>query len=314
MADQLGQHRPVMPREVLTALDPGPGKCLLDGTVGMGGHSELWLEACGDSGRVLAFDRDLSAIRAARQHLDSYRDRCTFFHADYRDAPAEIESGGCGRPDAVLLDLGLGSHQIDDPQRGFSFRFDGPLDMRFDRDRCGPTAAEIIAQSSEPELARILSEYGEERAAKKIARRIAQERQRNPIRTTGQLANLIRNCVPSRGHHQRIDPATRTFQALRIAVNSELKDLDQALTALIDLLPPGGRIVVIAFQSLEDRTVKQTLRRVATRVYQQPGDPPGSAREPILEMPQRKVVAPSTEEVAVNPRARSARLRWGVKL
>lgn len=314
MADQLGQHRPVMPREVLTALDPGPGKCLLDGTVGMGGHSELWLEACGDGGRVLAFDRDLSAIESARQHLSPYLDRCTFFHADYRDAPTKIEGEGCEKPDAILLDLGLGSHQIDDPTRGFSFRFDGPLDMRFDRDRPGATAAEIVAHTSEHELARILTEYGEERAAKSIARRITEERRRNPIRTTGQLADLIRDCVPPRGHHQRIDPATRTFQALRIAVNSELENLGHTLRALIDLLQPGGRIAVIAFQSIEDRTVKQTLRHFATRVHQQPGDPPGSAREPILEMPQRKVIAPSAEEVAINPRARSARLRWGVKL
>lgn len=312
MAESLHKHRPVMVDEVLAALEPREGSLLLDGTVGQGGHAAAWIEAAPWT-RVIGFDRDPEALATAGERLRPAGERACLYHADYRDAPAIWRENGLPRPDAILLDLGLGSHQLEDPSRGFSFRFDGPLDMRFDPTSPGPTAGELIHQASEPELERWLSGYGEERHARKLARLIVRARERQPLKTTTDLAQLVRSALSRPGKPPRIDPATRTFQALRIVVNRELEELGETLEALIDLLGPGGRVAVLAFHSLEDRIVKRTLRGLATEVIAQPGDPLGTARAARLDMPVRKVTRPTDEEAFTNPRARSARLRWGIR-
>ena len=312
VASSLPLHRPVLTAETLQALDPKPGRLLLDGTVGTGGHAAAWLEASTPDGRVIALDRDASALATARERLAPWGDRAHFVHADYRDAADLLDGLGLATIDAALVDLGLGTHQIDDPERGFAFRFDSPLDMRFDRDTPGPTAADLVNHLPEPELARVLFEYGEERASRRLARVIVETRRRHPIRTTAELAAIVRSAVPG-GGRQRIDPATRTFQALRIAVNRELEGLAEALEALVRRLAPGGRLAVIAYHSLEDRIVKHTLRRLAEPCHCRRGDPCSCGALMLIELEERHAVTPSENETALNPRARSARLRWGVR-
>lgn len=309
MVDPHSVHRPVMVDQILDVLAPAAGRTLLDGTVGCGGHAAAWLDASGPDGRVIGLDRDDTALERARERLAPFGERVELMHADYRDAdviPSETTL------DAVLLDLGLGSHQIDDPERGFSFRFDGALDMRFDRTRAGGTARELLASVTEPELARILSEYGEERSAKKLAHRLTELRKSAPIRTTAELADAVRRILPPRGR-DRLDPATRTFQALRIAVNDELNGLGAAIESMIARLVHGGRIAVLAYHSLEDREVKRTLRRLAEPCRCRRGDPCTCGALEMIDLPQRKPLRPSATETAENPRARSARLRWGIR-
>ncbi|MBP7146022.1 MAG: 16S rRNA (cytosine(1402)-N(4))-methyltransferase RsmH [Acidobacteria bacterium] len=312
MAWSVPVHRPVMRAEVLAVLSPAPSALLLDGTVGTGGHAEAWLEASAPGGRVIGLDRDPSALEIARGLLGRFGDRLVLVHADYRAAGAELDRLGAPPPDAVLLDLGLGTHQVDDPERGFAFRHEAPLDMRFDRSRPAPTAAEILARAPEPELQRILTEYGEEPAARKLARAIVDARRRAPITTTFELAELVRRVAPARGRH-RIDPATLVFQALRIAVNDELTGLGQALHELALRLRPGGRLAVIAYHSLEDRVAKHTLRRLSEPCRCRRGDPCTCGAIGALELVERRAARPSPEEIAENPRARSARLRWAVR-
>jgi 16S rRNA (cytosine1402-N4)-methyltransferase len=312
VASSLPLHRPVLTAETLQALAAQPGRLLLDCTVGTGGHAALWLEATAPDGRVIALDRDASALAAARERLAPFGARARFEHADYRDAAEVLDALGVETVDAALIDLGLGTHQIDDPARGFAFRFDGPLDMRFDRDTPGPTAADLVNHLPEPELARVLYEYGEERASRKLARVIVEARRRHPIRTTGELAELVRAAIPGFGR-QRIDPATRTFQALRIAVNRELEGLAGALESLVLRLAPGGRLAVIAYHSLEDRVAKHTLRRLAEPCHCRRGDPCSCGARLLIELEERHAVVAGEEEIAANPRARSARLRWGVR-
>lgn len=306
------RHLPVMCRETLMALNPGPGAVLVDGTLGLGGHAEAWLEQTGPNGRVVGLDRDELALDVARETLKRFGTRATIVHADYREASAVLDSLGLSTVDAALLDLGLGSHQLDDPQRGFSFRFEGPLDMRFDRSHPGSTAADLIAHAPEPELARILASYGEERMARKISRQIVETRRHTPLRTTSQLADLVRRVVPA-GRHDRIDPATRTFQALRIAVNHELDGLNAAIESLVARLARGGRIAVIAFHSLEDRISKTMLRRLAEPCRCRRGDPCTCEALQWLDLPSRRAIFCSDAEANENPRARSAKLRWGIK-
>jgi len=312
VADFVPTHRPVLAAETLEALDPGPGKVLLDGTVGLGGHAARWLELTAPFGRVVGFDRDARALAVAARNLAPFGARAELIHDDYREAPRIIAERGFAAPDAALLDLGLGSHQIDDPTRGFSHRFDAPLDMRFDADAPGRTAADILARAAEPELARIFEEHGELPGARKLARALCDARRRAPIRTTTELARLVREVLPPRGR-QRIDPATLVFQALRIAVNDELEGLDAAIEALVRMLPQGGRIAVIAFHSLEDRIAKRTLRRLAEPCRCRRGDPCTCGATRLLDMPERRAVKTSDEEALENPRARSARLRWGTR-
>ena len=286
-------HVPVLIAEALSFLQPERGGVFLDCTVGLGGHSRALLEA--GATRVIGFDRDADALASARRTLSAWSGRVDLVHDDYRNFEAALDERGVPHVDGALADLGVSSMQFDSEGRGFSFMRDEPLDMRMDRTR-GETAADLIARSEEAELADTIFGYGEERFSRRIARAIVRERSRQPIVTTGRLAEVVRRAVPHRGH-QRIDPATRTFQALRIWVNRELDGLDRFLEAAARRLREGARLVVISFHSLEDRIVKHTFRSLAQR---------GEAGIAILT---KRPVVPGDEEVARNPRARSAKLR-----
>lgn len=281
-----GWHEPVMVGEVLRFLAPGPGKLVVDATVGTGGHAEAILER---GAELLGIDRDPWALEVARRRLARFGGRCRLVRGNYRHLERILGEQGIGEVDGVLFDLGMSSFQLGDPGRGFSFLREGPLDMRMDPSQ-PLTAHEIVNRWPEREIARILREYGEERYARRIARAIVRAR---PLRTTTELASLVARCYPP-GRH-RIHPATRTFQALRIAVNDELAALREGLLAAIRVLRPGGVVVVISFHSLEDRIVKRTFRQrwIADEV----------------EILTKKPLTPSPEEVGRNPRARSARLR-----
>jgi 16S rRNA (cytosine1402-N4)-methyltransferase len=282
-------HEPVLLAESLAMLAVRPGGLYVDGTVGLGGHAAAILEAGGPDARLLGFDRDAETLARAREALAGYGDRVRLVHADFREAPATL---GDERADGILLDLGVSSVQLDSAERGFSFQQDGPLDMRMDRSS-GETAADVVNTMDERDLADVIYRYGEDRASRRIARAIVSARQRAPIATTGALAAIVRRAAGQKGRW-RIDPATRTFQALRIHVNGELDRLADALRALAALLAPGGRLAVIAFHSLEDREVKHTFRALAAEGFA------------VLT---KKPVRPGAEEEARNPRARSARLR-----
>jgi 16S rRNA (cytosine1402-N4)-methyltransferase len=286
-------HEPVLTREVLEVLAPGRGGLFVDCTVGAGGHSVALLEA--GATQLLGLDRDPSALALAAEALKTFRDRVELVHADFRELDRVLDSRGIGTINGALADLGVSSMQLDGPGRGFSFQRDEPLDMRMDL-TSSRTAADLIRQSSELELAGVISKYGEERHARRVARAIVQARERAPIDTTRQLADLVRRAIPRRGW-SRIDPATRTFQAVRIWVNQELEGLEQFLVRLLRRMATGARAAVIAFHSLEDRIVKHTFRSI-----ERAGDV--SAR--ILT---RKPIVPSEDEIARNPRARSAKLR-----
>ena len=286
-------HAPVFVDEVLRWLLPVPaGTWIVDGTVGLGGHAAALLARTSES-RLLGLDRDAETLALAAQRLAPFGARCVLRHADFRHLDAEARACGAQPAHAVLLDLGLSSFQLERSGRGFSFQADEGLDMRFDR-RQSLTAAELVMRAPEPELARILHEYGEEPAARRIARRLAEARGRAPIRTTRELADLVASAIPPHRRPRRIHPATRTFQALRIAVNDELGSLEAALPQGAELLAPGGRFGVIAFHSLEDRLVKRAFRRMS-----------GTGWQALT----RKPVRPGFDEVHSNPRARSAKLR-----
>lgn len=281
-------HRPVLLAEALELLAVRPGGCYVDGTVGLGGHAAEILRRSAPDGRLLGVDRDPEALELARQALAPFGARLRLAHGDYREIPELL---GGERPDGILLDLGVSSVQLDTPERGFSFRADAPLDMRMDRSR-GETAAEAVNRLREDELADLIYRFGEERASRRIARAIVFARRRRRIETTGELAAIVRGAA--RRGRPGLDPATRTFQALRIHVNRELEGLGEAIGSLARSLAPRGRMAVIAFHSLEDREVKQTFR--------------GLAREGFRLL-TRKPIRPGAEEVRANPRARSARLR-----
>lgn len=287
------EHVPVMRAEVLEALAPRRGGLFVDCTVGLGGHAAAVLEA--GASRFIGIDRDLDALAVARERLAAWADRVELVHADYRDLEGVLDARGVGAADGVLADLGVSSLQFDGEGRGFSFQRDEPLDMRMDRST-GPTAADVIADLDEEELANVIYGFGEERFSRRIARAIVEARREAPVVTTGQLASIVKRAVPRRGYSP-IHPATRTFQALRIQVNRELDGLDRFVDQACRRLAPGGRLVVIAFHSLEDRVVKHTLRALAADE--------GRA----LRLLARKAGQPTGAEVAANPRARSARLR-----
>lgn len=286
------RHVPVLLREVLGALEPQRGGLFLDCTLGLGGHAQALLEQ--GATRVIGLDRDRAALAVAATRLAAFGDRADLVHADYRQLGAVLDGRGVERVHGVLADLGVSSMQFDAEGRGFSFRRDEPLDMRMDQG-AGPTAADLVNEADEESLANAIYEFGEERHSRRISRALVAAR---PIRTTGELAAAVRRAVPTKGW-QRIDPATRTFQALRIWVNGELDGLDRFVTDAADRLEPGGRLAVITFHSLEDRIVKHTMRELAA-------DAPGAFR--VLT---KKPIVPGEEEVAVNHRARSAKLRVG---
>ena len=285
-------HEPVLLDEVIRLLDPSRGGVFIDCTVGLGGHARAMLE--NGATRLLGLDRDPRALEIAAQALAPWRDRVDLVHADYRELPTVLATRGIDGIDGALADLGVSSMQFDAVGRGFSFRRDEPLDMRMDQ-TTGPTAAELLAEVDEGELADVIYQYGEERFSRRIARRIVDARRTNPIATTAQLADIVRRALPRKGY-QRIDPATRTFQALRIWVNRELEGLDTFLTVAARLLRRGARFAVITFHSLEDRVVKHVVRALA-------------AGEDALRLLTRKPVIPGESELARNPRARSAKLR-----
>lgn len=291
-------HIPVLVREVVAALGPRPDGLYLDCTVGGGGHAAAILDAAGPPSRLVGVDRDPEAIAVARAALERFGDRVRLIHGDFRELPRLLSPLHLGRFDGILFDLGVSSLQIADPGRGFSFSMEGPLDMRMDRHGGGLTARALLHVLPEERLARIIREYGEERWARQIARGIVRARGHGSLETTQELATVVSRAIPRRLWPRRIHPATRTFQAIRIAVNQELEGLEEALEAAIDLLKVGGRICVIAFHSLEDRVVKHLFRRLAV-----PGAVPG------VRILTRRPVTPSAEETGVNPRARSAKLR-----
>ena len=306
-------HQPVLLREALEALAVRPGGFWVDGTVGAGGHAEAILRATAPEGRLLACDRDAEAFETARRRLASFGERVVLRHADYRRLGALLDEAGVPRVAGILLDLGISSLQLDDPGRGFSFQKDGPLDMRMDRTE-RTTAADLVGALAEERLAAILREHGEEKAARRIARALVRERARAPIATTRRLAEIVASVLRVRGP-SRIHPATRTFQALRIAVNREIEGLDRLIEEAVTRLEPGGRIAVISFHSLEDRVVKQTLRGLTRRCVC-PRDLPVCAcgRPGIVRLVGSKALRPSAEEVLRNPRSRSARLRAAERL
>jgi len=280
------EHLPVLLSESLELLAVRGGGFYVDGTVGLGGHAAEVLRRSAPDGRLLGVDRDAEALGRAREALAPFASRVRLAQADYRDLPALL---GDERADGILLDLGVSSLQLDSPERGFSFRQDGPLDMRLDRSQ-GETADELVNRLREKELADVIFRYGEEPASRRIARAIVRAR---PIHRTATLAEVVRRAAP-RGRRPGLHPATRTFQALRIRVNRELDELAGALASLAGCLAPGGRLAVIAFHSLEDREVKQVFRELARGGYR---------------LLTKKPVRPGEEEVRRNPRARSARLR-----
>lgn len=308
------RHLPVLATEVMEQLAPRPGGMYLDGTLGGGGHSELILERVGSEGMVYGIDRDLSALAAARQRLTRFGSCFKALHGSYGDLATLLAQEGVKAIDGVLLDLGVSSHQLDTAERGFSFRLDGPLDMRMDSSS-GPSAAELLQELSALELETIIREFGEERWARKIATRIVAIRQETPINTTLQLAELVAASIPHRFHEERIHPATRTFQALRIAVNHELEQVAEGIGAGVELLKPGGRMVIISFHSLEDRLVKQTFREAATGCVCPPKMPYCCCNhKPRLRILTNRPIIAGPTEVAANPRARSAKLRAAEKL
>jgi len=301
-------HRPVLLKETLKFLVPERGGLFVDCTVGLGGHSEAILESS-ERTRVLGLDLDPSALAYARQRLARYGDRFRAVQANFRELADVLERAGEHDPDGILVDLGVSSLQFDSPERGFSFRFDAPLDMRMDPTR-GATAADLLQQLPESEIARIIFEFGEERRSRRIARRIVERREQGkPVTTTKELADLVM-AASGGGKRQQIHPATRTFQALRIAVNNELEGLGDFIEVAADLLAPDGRFVGISFHSLEDRILKQELRRLSGHCQCPPRLPVCScgARK-VVEILTRRPVAPSAREIEENPRARSAKLR-----
>ena len=283
------RHQPVLLTEAMELLDVRPGGLYVDGTVGLGGHAAEVLRRSAPDGRLVAFDRDPEALSRSRARLAEFGDRVRFEHADFREIPPRVAGAA---PRGILLDLGVSSMQLDEPSRGFSFSSEGPLDMRMDQTE-GFTAADLVNRLPERELANVIYRWGEEHASRRIAGAIVDARRRRPLTTTTELAEVVRRSA-GRSRRPGLDPATKTFQAIRIHVNGELDGLAAALESLAGVLAPGGRLAVIAFHSLEDREVKHTLRALATRGFR---------------LLTKKPMGPSDDEVRRNPRSRSAKLR-----
>lgn len=309
MVEETFQHCSVMPAEVLECLRPQSGEVFLDGTVGGGGHAFLLLEAIAPDGVLVGLDRDCEALDEAGRKLAPFGARAVLRHGNFADADRILTDLGISAVDGILLDLGVSSFQLNTARRGFSFQSDAPLDMRMDTST-GMTAADVVNGLSMEELTRIFREYGEERFARRIARRIEQVRAETPLLTTRELAELVRDTVPKGRVPSRIHPATRVFQALRIHVNAELDSLRDGLQRALALLKPGGRLAVISFHSLEDRIVKQFFRSLIQVCTCPPGLPICICnRIPEVELLTRKGLRASDAEIEANPRSRSAVLR-----
>ncbi|PCI55901.1 MAG: 16S rRNA (cytosine(1402)-N(4))-methyltransferase [Alphaproteobacteria bacterium] len=306
-------HYPVMLPEVLAALSPKDGGVYVDGTFGAGGYTRAILEAANCT--VYAIDRDDNARITADGFDGEYGDRFNFLRGCFGDVKSLLQAAGVERVDGFVLDVGVSSMQIDEAERGFSFRFDGPLDMRMDMKSDGQTAADIVNTYGQDALANVIYEYGDERKSRRIARKIIELREEKPFERTLELADAVRSVVP-KTHKDKIDPATRTFQALRIAVNDELGELERALDVSEDILSEDGRLVVVAFHSLEDGRVKRFLKEKSNTQAKGSRHLPQSVTsdvEPIFTLNSRKAIKPSDKEVAENPRSRSARLRAGIR-
>jgi 16S rRNA (cytosine1402-N4)-methyltransferase len=293
MSPQPARHVPVLPREAVALLDPKPAEVWVDATTGAGGHARLIAERVLPGGRVIGLDQDPSMLDVARASLAGLP--VTLVHANFDQLTPVLRSVGAKEIDGLIADLGFASDQMDATSRGLSFQLDGPLDMRLDS-TSGETAADLVARLSEYDLAKVLYEYGEERHSRRVARKIVETRKQTPIRTTGQLAALVRSCVP-RERGRSFDPATRVFQALRIAVNDELGSLERLLAQLPRIVKPGGRVGIISFHSLEDRRVKQAFQD-------------RTVWEPVTKKP----VQAGEDELRDNPRSRSAKLRVARRL
>lgn len=309
---QAAIHTPVLLAEIVAALNPRAGAVFVDGTLGAGGYSRALLDAADCT--VWGIDRDPDAIARTAALAETYAGRFHALHGRFGDMRDLLTAHGVTEVDGVVLDLGVSSPQIDDAARGFSFAKDGPLDMRMSRD--GESAADIVNTADEGALADIIYTFGEERLARRIARAIVAARREQPITTTGKLADVVRAVMPRpsrKGGGRTIDPATRTFQALRIHINDELGELDRGLVAAETLLRPGGRLAVVSFHSLEDRRVKQFLRERSGGAARGSRHLPEarSARRPAWTLIGRKAIKPQDAESSANPRARSARLRVG---
>lgn len=295
----MGQHIPVMANEIWSYLKLSPGKVIVDCTLGEGGHSEGVLGKIAPGGRLIGIDQDDDALSIARLRLSRFESMTTLVHDNFKNIRDVLRTTGIDAMDGVIFDLGVSSIQLNTPERGFSFQSDGPLNMRMDK-HAQITAFDLINNLSEEEIASIIYTYGEERFSRRIARRIVEERNRQTISTTGQLADIVLDAMPHQERYKRIHPATRTFMALRIAVNRELEALTEGLRAALDMLRPGGIACVISFHSLEDRIVKNEFRQ--------------RAKEGTLSLITKKPLVPTEQEMRDNPRSRSAKLRVAEKI
>jgi len=307
-------HVPVLPSETLELLDAGNGGTFVDATLGLGGHTGLIL-AASDSNSVIALDQDTAAIELAKERLKGFGDRLRIAHSNFSEIKSVLAELDVTEVDGITADLGVSSLQLDSESRGFSFRFDAPLDMRMDASSNLPTAADLLATLDEKQIADIIYQFGEERFSRRIARRIVERREAGePVETTRQLAELVERSV-RRSPKDKIHPATRTFQALRIAVNKETEILEKFVTDAIDLLKTDGRLAIITFHSLEDRIIKQTFQRLSGKCFCPPRIPQcvcGATTK--VEILTRKPITPGPEEIDANPRSRSAKLRAVRKL
>ncbi|MEQ2130342.1 16S rRNA (cytosine(1402)-N(4))-methyltransferase RsmH [Caldanaerobacter subterraneus KAk] len=304
-------HKSVLLKETIEHLNINPEGIYVDGTLGGGGHSEEILKRL-TTGKLIAIDRDEEAILAAKERLKDYKN-VIYIKDNFKNIKEILRNLGIEKVDGILLDLGVSSYQLEEVERGFSYMKDAPLDMRMDK--TSPFSAyDVVNRYSEKELERVIREYGEEKWASRIAKFIVEERKKGDIKTTSQLVEIIKKAIPASARRMGPHPAKRTFQAIRIEVNEELKDLDRALEDMVEVLRGKGRIAVITFHSLEDRIVKNTFKKLENPCTCPPGLPCTCGKQPVIKIITKKPILPSKEEVEENPRSRSAKLRVAEKL
>lgn len=305
------KHESVLLQETIEYLEIKPDGIYVDGTLGGGGHSMEILRRL-DKGKLIAIDRDMDAIKAASIRLKDFNN-VTYIHDNYKNIKDILKKCGIEGIDGALLDLGVSSYQLDEAQRGFSYMHDAPLDMRMDKES-DLTAEYVVNNYSEDEIAKVISDYGEELWAKRIAKFIVEERKRKPIKTTFELVDIIKKAIPASKRRTGPHPAKRTFQAIRIEVNEELKGLEDAIADFVDVMNPGGRIAIITFHSLEDRIVKNTYKKLEDPCTCPKNLPCTCGKKPVIKIVTKKPVVPNEDEIKVNPRSRSAKLRVAEKL
>lgn len=315
MREMNEEHIPVLLKETLFHLDLKPGNLIIDVTVGRGGHALGILKAIGPKGRLLGLDKDITALKSVEKNLENFSENVVLAKGDFTNV-AELARSilGFKRVDGVLMDLGLSSPQLDQAERGFSYRFDAPIDMRMDRDQ-KLSAYDVVNEYSKEELASILKTYGEERWASRIASFIVEERKRGPIKTTFELVEIIKAAIPASARRRGGHPAKQSFQAIRIEVNGELKALSEGLKGASEILNLGGRLVVITYHSLEDRIVKEFFKKMSFRCSCSSRAPICTCgKEPVFKILTKKPVKPEEEEILTNPRSKSAKLRAAIKI